>query len=260
MAKIKNIVKVMNFHSLLRVDSAKKKAEKYFLLQDEIGAMISVIVNNKNFFIDKRIVKPKENGKKIVVYFGSDKGFCSNYNAQVADYIVHDKDSEKIILGTKLHRYARNSIISVTRDEFDHNPTEVFETLNKIVSDPSISEIYVVYNRYSSVTDIKVEKRLVYPVPLEDITSDYYTDFSCDGNIDEVLSNLVKLYLRYQLKLCDYNTSAAENILRQNTTSESLKKIDELDDIYTKRVRKEKKVKEFRKVIETHSKQRHQGG
>ena len=29
MSSIKNVVKVMNFHSLLRVDKARKKAEKY---------------------------------------------------------------------------------------------------------------------------------------------------------------------------------------------------------------------------------------
>ena len=29
MSKIKNVVKVMNFHSLLRVDKARKEAEKY---------------------------------------------------------------------------------------------------------------------------------------------------------------------------------------------------------------------------------------
>ena len=31
--RIKSVVKVMNFHSLLRVDSSKKKAEKYSVIQ-----------------------------------------------------------------------------------------------------------------------------------------------------------------------------------------------------------------------------------
>ncbi|WP_249028924.1 F0F1 ATP synthase subunit gamma [Tannockella kyphosi] len=261
MAKIRNIVKVMNFHSLLRVDSARKKAEKYFLLQDEITMMIDQIIYNKNLIVDKKILAPRKTGKKLVIYFGSDRGFCSNYNSQIGDYILEDTDCDKVLLGTKLFRYDREAKIRLTREEFMASPQKVFDLLGEIVNNPEYSEIHVVYNRYTSVTDIRVDKRMIYPIDYtEKENVDYYTDFQWEGDVDDILRNLVKLYLRYQVKLCDFNTSAAENILRQNTTSESLKKIDELDEIHTKRVRKEKKVKEFRKVIETHSKAKQQGG
>lgn len=261
MAKVRNIVKVMNFHSLLRVDSARKKAEKYFLLQDEITLMIDQIIYNKNLIVDKKILEPRKKGKKLVIYFGSDRGFCSNYNSQVGEYIAEDTDSDKVLLGTKLIRYDREAMVHISRESFQSKPQQVFDILGNVVMSPEYSEIHVVYNRYASVTDIRVEKRMIYPIDSKKKENvDYYTDFSWEGEVDDILRNLVKLYLRYQVKLCDFNTSAAENILRQNTTSESLKKIDELDEVFTKKVRKEKKVKEFRKVIETHSKSRHQGG
>ena len=40
MTNIKNVVKVMNFHSLLRVDKAKKKADKFRELETEIEEFI----------------------------------------------------------------------------------------------------------------------------------------------------------------------------------------------------------------------------
>ena len=42
--KIKSVVKVMNFYSLLRVDSSKKKAEKYFGYEQAVREFIDNIL------------------------------------------------------------------------------------------------------------------------------------------------------------------------------------------------------------------------
>lgn len=260
MAKIKNIVKVMNFHALLRVDSAKKKAEKYFVLQEELSELIAEITNNKNFIIDKHLLKTKGDGVKLTIYLGSDHGFCSNFNSQIGDSIQKNDDTDKILIGKKIQRFSNDYIYATTREEFLEDPEIIFSIIEKAVKNGIYDEIHVVYNKYASVTDIKIMDRKIYPLD-ESVTKkrddkDVYTDYYCDGNIEEILKNLICLYLRYQIKLCDLNTSAAENILRQNTTSESLKKIDEIEEQELKNARKEKKVKEFRKVIEAQSKQR----
>lgn len=260
MAKIKNIVKVMNFHALLRVDSAKKKAEKYLFLQEEMSQLISEITNNKNFIIDKQLLKPSNNAGTLLIFFGSDHGFCSNYNSQIGEQIQKHDFCDKIIIGKKVHRFASDSLYSISREEFEEDPSGIFEMMESAVKIGMYKEVYVVYNKYASVTDIKITKRKIYPLD-EEVTmqrdnKDVYTDYYCDGNIEEILKNLICLHLRYQLKLCDLNTSAAENIQRQNTTSESLKKIDELEEQEIKKNRKEKKIKEFRKVIETQAKKR----
>ena len=56
MSKIKNVVKVMNFHSLLRVDKARKEAEKYKNVGEEITNIIGRIVYNKNMILDKNVL------------------------------------------------------------------------------------------------------------------------------------------------------------------------------------------------------------
>ena len=43
----------MNFHSLLRVSSARKKAEKLDNYERELFNMIDSILNNKNLILDK---------------------------------------------------------------------------------------------------------------------------------------------------------------------------------------------------------------
>ena len=67
MANIKNIVKVMNFHSLVRVDKAKKEAKKFFGVEDELCRMLYQITNNKNLKLDKKIFL--ENNQGIVYYY-----------------------------------------------------------------------------------------------------------------------------------------------------------------------------------------------
>ena len=41
--KVKNVVKIMNFHSLLRVSSARKKAEQLDTYEKELFSMIDSI-------------------------------------------------------------------------------------------------------------------------------------------------------------------------------------------------------------------------
>ena len=49
MANIRNIVKVMNFHSLVRVDKAKKNTEKYFIVENELKDFIYKIIYVSQF-------------------------------------------------------------------------------------------------------------------------------------------------------------------------------------------------------------------
>ena len=100
---IRNVVKVMNFHSLIRVDKAKRQADKYLMMEDQLYAMMEAIVNNRNLILDKKIFRVNEDAPKINIYIGSDFGFCSNYNSQVNDQLHKDPAGDvKILIGKKL--------------------------------------------------------------------------------------------------------------------------------------------------------------
>jgi len=52
---VRNVVKVMNFHALLRVNDARKRVEKAFNYERELKYVIATIVNNMakdNFVIE----------------------------------------------------------------------------------------------------------------------------------------------------------------------------------------------------------------
>lgn len=45
---VKNVVKVMNFHALIRVDAAKRKARRYQLMEKEVMVHAGQIMNKSN--------------------------------------------------------------------------------------------------------------------------------------------------------------------------------------------------------------------
>ena len=77
----------------------------------------------------------------------------------------------------------------------------------------------------------------------------YATDFAVEGDIHELLVSLVTTYAFYEVRLATISSFAAENIMRQNATSESLKKIDEIEQETRRVARKVKLQKSFRKVL-----------
>lgn len=43
---VKAVVKVMNFHALLRVEASGRQAVKYNTMEEELSAMMSILQNN----------------------------------------------------------------------------------------------------------------------------------------------------------------------------------------------------------------------
>ena len=97
--KVKSVVKIMNFHSLLRVGSARKKAELLNSYEKELFDMIDSILNNKNLILDKKSLVPPKDCKDLIIYIGNDYGFCANFNTAINDLIKKDGANDKIIIG-----------------------------------------------------------------------------------------------------------------------------------------------------------------
>ena len=87
MSSVKNIVKVMNFHSLIRVDKAKKKAAKFFEVEANLWKILAALVNNVNLKLDKKLFIENPNGVVLNIYVGNDMGFCGNFNHQIQNAI-----------------------------------------------------------------------------------------------------------------------------------------------------------------------------
>lgn len=252
---VKNIVKVMNFHSLLRVDKARREAEKYFLMEKELRGMIDSITNNRNFVLDKKALKSNPDNPVLNIYVGSDLGFCGGYNFVVNEKARKDRESHKILIGKKIWQGMTNVKLHLSREEFDDDPSQLEDFIDESVRKGKYSEINILYNNYLDAGNIKWLEKRIFPFEFNETEREKYKeDFICETNLNELLVSMVVTYIDFEIKITIINSFAAENIMRQNSTSESLKKIDEIEEINLLEERKNRSQREFQKVIENYSK------
>lgn len=253
--KIKSVVKVMNFHSLLRVDSSKKRAEKLFAYEEELTNFVDTIVNNKNLILDKKILKMNEHSKELNIYIANDLGFCGNFNSNVNSELKIDKNSDKIVIGKKIMKTkGENIILSMTKEEYQDNASKIEKILLDGLKNKKYSKINLIYNHYYNISKIELVKKQLMPLDSEllgkqDIS--HTEDFAVEGNINDILINIINLYLLYEIKIATENSYASENIQRQVLTKKSLKKIDEIEEEDKMKENKKKRMKSNKKLLDS---------
>ncbi len=249
--KIKSVVKVMNFHSLLKVDKARRRAEKYFAYEKGLTDFVDNIVNNRNLILDKKTLKLDKKQKPLNIYIGNDLGFCGNFNSNVNTEARNDKESDKIIIGKKILKGKTNVLLALTKDEYLQNTKQIEDLIYDKIINSKISEMNLIYNHYYNVSKIELVKRKILPID-EDVyrTKSHKEDFTIEGDINDILVNIIAMYLSYEIRVATENSFASENVARQMLTKESLKKIDEIDEENLRVFRKERNAKSFKKVIE----------
>lgn len=252
MANIKNVVKVMNFHSLLRVDKAKRKADNYKVLEEEILSFMNKVLNNKNLNLDKRLITSKPDGKIVNFYIGNDLGFCGNFNSSVKHVAEEDKGVIKIVVGEKIFMNKDDVALNITKEDFYNDFKKIEDIIKPLLINRRIKEINAIFNRYYNVNNIKLEKKKLFPLEFDD--SKNTEDFVIETDASSMFEDLLLFYIECELQIIESNSWAAENIMRQNLTSESLKKIDEIEEEKQKQVRKEKKYQAFKKQMANYRK------
>lgn len=249
--KIKPVVKVMNFHSLLRVEKTKKEAQKYLQVEEQIKTMIDVIMNNRNIRLSKLMLQSNKGKPRLNIYLGSDYGFCSYFNSRVNEVIIKD-DAVKVLVGSKLTNNANHVVLKIQNDSLLKEHAKIESIIYEGIMHKKYSEVHIIYNKYKNTSDIELIDNCLFPLAKTEDKS-YIDDFVYEGDIQAILMNLVSLYIMYELTLCNISSHASENILRQESTSKSLKKIDEIEEIEVLEQRKERKTAEFKKVTEVYS-------
>ncbi|MBS6396015.1 MAG: F0F1 ATP synthase subunit gamma [Clostridiales bacterium] len=254
---IKNVVKVMNFHALVRVDRAKREAQKYMLMSGELYQMLDQIMNNRNLVLDKSVMQPDPKKPSLTFYIGSDFGFCSNYNTLV-NHAMNEDDGDKVLIGKKMRCHTGSTVMRIHRGHIRENLYHVEEILKDSLWEKQHSSIRIVYNRYINSTTSRLETMQLYPmeVPRREDAAAYRQDYVVEGDLSEILRQLLLTYIMYEIELACISGYAAENVMRQTTTQESLDKIEEREAQRLMEERKDRREKEFSKVIESFSKMR----
>lgn len=256
MSSIKNVVKVMNFHSLLRVDKARKKAEKYLDVGQEITKILSEILYNKNLVLDKKVLIPDKSKPILDIYIANDYGYCGDFNSSVRRAILNNRDNYKIIIGKKIVYKDDKTVFKIEKDLFNEDFVKIQHYIEKSLLDMSYSEINIHYNHYYTSTTFEFKKINVFPIEFE---GEYYdgNDFVAETDLQKMLKSLISFYICYQLKMCECISEAAENLNRNQITRMALDKIEdkELEEKNAELRRKNeeacfKNVENFKKVMQ----------
>ncbi len=258
---IKSVVKVMNFHSLLRVDKSRTQAKKFTELENVLTDMIDNIVNNRNVMLDYKMLWIDAKKPVLNIYIGSDMGFCNNLNSLVKRVLAGEEgDCLNVVIGRKIRqRDDDKQLLFQTREEYDEDNSKVMHILEEGIRKQSYSRINLIYNHYFNSTQVELVRKQVFPIKKrkKGETNDYNEDFAFEGDVNQLLTELVVLYVKYSMEIAAAASFAAENISRQNVTTESLQKIDEREEAALVQERKAKKDKQFARVLDDFSKLRH---
>ncbi len=253
---IKAVVKVMNFHSLLRVDASRRRADMFEAMKYELEAMMRIIMNNRNLRLDKHIRLPDPTLPVLRIYLGSDFGFCGGVNASVSSVLAKDDNNEKIVVGKKL-RKPQSISLYLTQEEFSTNFGQIRAYLERAVRERPWSAVELVYNHYYNLSSIKQVVKRIYPLdlPTEERTS-VRGDFLFECDPDQMLEDMTISFMVYELRIAAASAYASENIMRQNATSESLKKLDEAEAEELRLARKERNLRAVQKTTDSYIKQK----
>lgn len=260
---IKSVVKVMNFHSLLRVDKSRNQAKKYAAFENVLTDMIDNIVNNRNVMLDYHTLWSDADKPALNIYIGSDMGFCNNLNSLVKRVLASEDDNScNVIIGRKIRqRDDEKQLLFLTRDEYNEDNSKVMKLLEDSIREKRFSQINLIYNHYFNSSQVELVKKQIFPLKQKKVgkeaLSEYQDDFAFEGDVDKLLIDLVVLYVKYSMEIAAAASFAAENISRQNVTTESLKKIDEREEMFTLQDRREKKDKQFARVLDDFTKLKH---
>lgn len=253
MAKIKNVVKVMNFQALLRMDKALKQADKYRDVGKEITDILGRIMYNKNLILDKKILAPEQELPELNIYIANDYGFCGNFNSEVSKRIKKDTNSYKIIIGKKIVYTDELTLLKINKDDFIDRFGEIQNLVEDGIRAMKYSRINVFYNHYYSLSSFEFLKIQLFPV---DFKGEYYEgeDFVAETDLNGLISRLASFYICYQLKMCQSISFAAENVLRSQITSSALEKLEEKEEEMKHEELKKRKEKSVLKSVENFKK------
>ena len=253
MAKIKNVVKVMNFQALLRMDKALKQADKYRDVGKEITDILGRIMYNKNLILDKKILAPEQELPELNIYIANDYGFCGNFNSEVSKRIKKDTNSYNIIIGKKIVYTDELTLLKINKDDFMDRFGEIQDLVEDGIRGMKYSRINVFYNHYYSLSSFEFLKIQLFPV---DFKGEYYEgeDFVAETDLNGLISRLASFYICYQLKMCQSISFAAENVLRSQITSSALEKLEEKEEEMKHEELKKRKEKSVLKSVENFKK------
>ena len=251
---VKNVVKVMNFHSLLRVNEARKRVEWAQEYEGRLRQAVSEIVNNRIFRQENLSLKMRKDAKELNIYIGSDFGFCADFNVAVKRYLVEDNpENDKVVVGNKISGDFENLLLAISNEDFHKRRGEIDKLVLDGVLADKYSKVNVIYMHYYNMSKQEVVKKTILPFDYQEGISkpedEIEEDYVVEGRLKYIIWNLVTLYASQEIYIAEAWSWASENVKRQAFTSESLKKIEDIEIETARNERKKRRAEEFLEIV-----------
>ena len=191
--------------------------------------------------------------EKLNIYIANDYGFCGDFNSQVARQIRKDNEDYKIIIGSKIAYKDDKTILKIDKDNFYKEFDKIEDAIDSAIRNLTYSEINLYYNHYNSSTSFEFRKLTLFPIEF-DGEYDTKNDFVIETDITSMLHSLLTFYILYELRMCECISRAAENVIRNQITSQALDKIEEIEIEQENEKRRIKKDKLVKKTVENFKK------
>ena len=256
---VKNTVKVMNFHALLRVPEARRRVDLAFEYERELKYIISSIVNNRIFKQEQLSLDLDPDARELNIYIGSDLGFCANFNSNIISYLRADEpENDKIIIGRRIRVTTDNEILFIANEDFDDKFEDMFDLILDGLLNYKYSKVNLIYTHYYNISRQEMVKRTILPfdyggdiLDSEDKREiNKLDDFVVEGDLNFIIWNLISIYISMEIKVAKAWSYATENVQRQSFTDNSLKKLDEREEEKRRSQLKAKKAKSFKTIVE----------
>ncbi|MFR5602114.1 MAG: F0F1 ATP synthase subunit gamma, partial [Lachnospiraceae bacterium] len=183
-------------------------------------------------------------------------GFCGAVNSSVWGKGAEDSGSDAIVIGKKIRRI-HNQIFFTEREEMETHWDEILDILSDAVEGQEYSRIFLIYNHYHNMSSIECVRRQIFPIDMKKSGEESEKgDFVITSSATDLLRSMMITYLGFEIRIAAISSYASENIARRNATTDSLKKIDEMEEVEIWEARKERSQKAFKKVIDSYIKKK----
>lgn len=232
--KVRSSVQVMNFHSLMNIAGAMENIEKVREYEDDIKNVIGNILNNEHLILDKHIsnsfFEKTSSDKDVNFYITSNFGLCGNFNSSVIKYYtLNGKSYRNYVSGKKgIKKMQKSNDFHININ--DLQDVTIFEELVDLFFADEITGINIIYNKF--ITQDKNEFVVQQLLPFDrdelpekkDVIGE--ADYIIECSFTKLLRDLITLYISDKVYIAHLSALATENAVRQQITTESLKKID----------------------------------
>lgn len=251
--KVRSSVQVMNFHSLMNIASAMENIEQVREYEDDIKSVIGNILNNEHLILDNHIgsnffVKTSSE-RDVNFYITSNFGLCGNFNSSVIkQYNQNTKAYRNYVSGKKgIKKMNKSNDIPITID--DLKSVDIFNELIDLFFEGEITGINIIYNRFITQdrNEFTIQQLLPFNRESLDINQKeddpFPIDYIIECSFSKLLRDLITLYIKDNVYIAHLSALATENAVRQQITTESLKKIDTEILKYDLVLKKERRMK-----------------